>query len=305
MYLFADDTKLFKGIYSSKDCDDLQTDIDSMLEWSEKSLMFFHPDKCGVMKIWDKNKINREYNLGLTKLRTITEEKDIGVIIDNSLKFESHMSTKINKANAIMGMIRRAYVYLDQESFLLLYKTLVRPHLEYANQVWAPHLKKDIVSIENVQRRATKLIPGFKDLSYQERLQKLKLPTLTYRRTRGDVIEMYKILTGKYDPLVSDFIKINTNQTRGHPYKIQKQHIKQNVRKYSFVHRCANVWNSLPIEVVTAPNVKVFERRLDRLWIGEPVRFDFEAGVPGTTTRTVSARTTHSSSDTELTPEAS
>ena len=98
------------------------------------------------------------------------------------------MSNKIRKANSIMGLIRRTYTYLDEENFLLLYKALVRPHIEYANQVWAPHLKKHIVEIENVQRRATKLIPGFKNLSYEERLRRLNLPTLAYHRLRGDMI---------------------------------------------------------------------------------------------------------------------
>ena len=107
-----------------------------------------------------------------------------------------------------MGFIRRTYTYLDEETFLLLYKGLVRPHLEYANQVWAPHLRKDITALENVQRRATRQIPGFKELSYQERLSRLKLPTLSYRRVRGDMIEMYKILTGKYDTRVSNFVNL-------------------------------------------------------------------------------------------------
>ena len=84
--------------------------------------------------------------------------------------------------------------YMDCTTFKLLYTALVRPHLEYANQVWCPHLKKHIESIENVQRRASKQIP---QLSYEERLQKIKLPTLAYRRSRGDMTELYKILTGK------------------------------------------------------------------------------------------------------------
>ena len=113
---------------------------------------------------------------------------------------------------------------MDEENFRYLYKGLVRPHLEFANQIWAPYLKKHITAIENVQRRATKFIPELKELSYPERLQKLKIPTLAYRRIRGDMIEMYKILTSKYDPDVTDFIKLNTGKnTRGHNLKIEKK----------------------------------------------------------------------------------
>ena len=86
-----------------------------------------------------------------------------------------------------MGMIRRVFTHLDKEMFLCLFKAFVRPQLKYANAAWSPHRVKDITAIENVQRRATKLIAGLKELSYEERLKQLKLPTLVYRRARGDM----------------------------------------------------------------------------------------------------------------------
>ena len=85
----------------------------------------------------------------------------------------------------------------------MLYVSLVRPHLEYTNPVWNPYLKKHIDMIENIQMRATKLIPGLSDLSYEDRLRRLKLPSLSYRRSRGDMIEVYKIMSGKYDPEIN------------------------------------------------------------------------------------------------------
>ena len=101
--------------------------------------------------------------------------------MDNKLNFEEHMNEKITKANSIMGLIRRTFTYLDETTFLLLYKAL-RPHLEYANVVWNPYKMKHVMSLENLQRQATKQIPGFKNMSYEDRLQKLKLPALAYRR---------------------------------------------------------------------------------------------------------------------------
>ena len=83
--------------------------------------------------------------------------------------------------------------------FKQLFTAIVRPHLEYANAVWNPFLQKHIISVENVQRRATKMVPGLRDLSYEARLRALKLPTLAYRRYRGDMIEMYKLSHGLYD----------------------------------------------------------------------------------------------------------
>ena len=137
-------------------------------------------------------------------LETVQSEKDVGVTIDSKLKFDKHIQTQVNKANQLVGIIRRTFKYLDYKSFCLLFKALARPHLEYASSVWNPHKKKDIETIENVQRRATKMLPNLKDLSYEERLKILKIPTLKFRRLRGDMIETYKITTGVYDSKVTE-----------------------------------------------------------------------------------------------------
>ena len=111
------------------------------------------------------------------------EEKDTGVVIDDKLAFSDHLAEKINKANKIVGLIRRTFVHLEPEIFKILFTALVRPHLEYANQVWCPHLVKDIAAVENVQGRATKLLPHLKDLSYEKTLRTLNVPTLAYRKS--------------------------------------------------------------------------------------------------------------------------
>ena len=98
-----------------------------------------------------------------------------------------------------MGAIRRTYRHLNGENFTLLYKALVRPHLEYAHAVWKPNLKKHINLLEGVQCRATKQLPTYCDLSYEDRMRKLSLSSLAYRRLHGDAIETFKIATGKYD----------------------------------------------------------------------------------------------------------
>ena len=144
---------------------------------------------------------------GRIALNQINSEKDIGIIVDSSLTFRENMTEKVNKANRVMGVIRRTYTYLNESTFLSSYKALVRPLLEYANQVWAPHSVKYIEIIENVQRRATKCIPGLVGMEYPERVRSLKLPTLAYRRLRGDMIETFKILQGKYDPQLSSLLE--------------------------------------------------------------------------------------------------
>jgi hypothetical protein len=109
--------------------------------------------------------------------------------------------------------------------------------------------------IENIQRRATKLIPGLSDLSYEDRLCRQKLPSLSYRRSRGDMIEVYKIMSGKYDPEISNIFQHQEQEnrnTRGHKYKLFKPRCRLNIRKNSFCIRVVNMWNNLSENVVTA-----------------------------------------------------
>ena len=100
-------------------------------------------------------------------------------------------TSKVNKANTLVGLIRRIISYLDGELFRKLFPSFVRPHLEYAQAVWHPDVLKHKRMIENVQIRATKLVDGMKSLPYEDRLRKLNLPTLEFRRERGDMVEVY------------------------------------------------------------------------------------------------------------------
>ena len=154
-------------------------------KWSERWLLRFHPDKCKTMHIGNNNSEPMSYKLkpDISGMDITTSEKDVGVIIDNKLSFDMHIAEKVNKANSVVGAIRRSFEYLDKDTFKKLYTALVRPHLEYANAVWNPYKKKDVTTLENVQRRATKMVPGLGDKSvYEDRLKDLRLPTLTYRR---------------------------------------------------------------------------------------------------------------------------
>ena len=109
----------------------------------------------------------------------------------------THPSLSVKKANRKLGLIRRSFTHMDKDMFLALYKSIVRPHLEYGSTIWSTIYKKDKIAIENVQRRATKLVPGIQHLSYSERLRILGIPSLQYRRIRADLVETYKIINDK------------------------------------------------------------------------------------------------------------
>ena len=166
---------------------------------------------------------------------------------------------------------------MNQDIFKKLFCSHVRPHLEYAIQFWAPYLRKDINQIESVQRRATKYLPGFHNLSYKERLTKLDLPTFAYRRLRGSVIEVYKILN-VYDKDVTPKMKIINTSTRGHNQTLDiKRANKHHPQHHSFSHRVINPWNSLPSEVVNRPNLNTFKNRLDKHWSTLQLKYDHES----------------------------
>jgi hypothetical protein len=183
VYLFADDTKIFRNITDGEDKEILQDDLENLENLSNAWLLKFHPEKCKNMNIARVEKTDEfKYKLSGKNIERVQKEKDIGVTIESELTFESHICEKVNKATSIFGALRREFRYLDKKLFIPLYKTMVRTQLDYATSVWAPYKKKHIYMIENVQKRATKQIPRIKNLSYEERLRKLELPTLSYRR---------------------------------------------------------------------------------------------------------------------------
>jgi len=106
---------------------------------------------------------------------------------------------KINKAYSILGVIKINFTYFDKDSFVVIYKSMVRSHLEYANCIWSPYIVHDKQNLEKVQMTATKLLKEVKHLSYVERLKYLNLPTLRYIRFRVDMIMVYKLLSCIYD----------------------------------------------------------------------------------------------------------
>ena len=204
-------------------------------------------EKCNVMHL---GRNNQSHNYGMeandlqVKLAITKWEKDLGVNVDKDLKFSNHAEVVANMANRLCGMIRRSFSFMDGEMFNNIFRSLVRPLLEYGNTVWSPCYVKDVQLIENVQRRASKLVQGLQDLGYEERLQELKLPSLVYRRLRGDLIQVYKCMHNHYDT-ESLFLIDEGSRTCGHNLKLVREHCGKDVRKKFFSLRVNSLWNKL------------------------------------------------------------
>ena len=268
----------------------LQMDLNDTSYWTQDMQMSFNYDKCHVLHLGRNNSrhpyfltkqkdlvikpAGRSYDLNFIPLQEVTEEKDLGVIVDEQLSFSTHIATKVNKANKMVGCIRHSFKHLTTRSFKLLFQSLVRPHLEYATAVWSPHLKKHQRLIENVQRRATKLLPQLRELDYSTRLERLQLPSLHYRRTREDMLFTYRVSTGllnvdgnthcdlctatpsMYEPSLSKL-----HNTRGHSMKYQI-HPSSGIRHHFLPTRSVPIWNKLSKTTIASPTLTGFKTNL-------------------------------------------
>ena len=175
--MFADDMKIFRLITSREDAIQLQDDVNKLEEWTRIWQVHFNHEKCHVLTLGKFENIRYAHNYTImgNELEHVADEKDLGITIDAELNFDEHISKKIRIANGIVGQIRRSFQYLDCETFRRLYCAFVRPHLEYGQAIWSPHLRRNINRIENVQIRTTKLVDGLAKLDYQNRLKRLNL----------------------------------------------------------------------------------------------------------------------------------
>ena len=198
-------------------------------------------------------------------MRETEEERDLGVIVNNNTKPSRQCAEAAKKANKVLGMIKRTIISREKETVLELYKALVRPNLEYCVQVWCPYLRQDVEKLEKIQRRATKMIKGFGNLEYEERLRRCKLTTLEKRRERGDLIETFKIVTGRDRIPAQKLFEFSDNKrTRGHSYKIIEKSSGAIMQRF-FSARVVNNWNRLDEETVTADSVMEFKKRLNKI----------------------------------------
>ena len=185
MKIFADDTKIYHKTSTRQDCINLQKDIDRLQDWAEKWQLLFYPDKCKVLRIGHGHP-EFTYTLttatGANPLECSHVEKDLGIQVDDQLKFTQQVQQAVSNTNRLLGVIRRTYQYLDRTTFLHLYKGLVRPILEYGVVVGSPQYQHDIDALEAVQRRATRMVPVLRHLDCESRLKVLNLPSSFTRR---------------------------------------------------------------------------------------------------------------------------
>ena len=266
LVLYADDILLYRPISSVDDYRALQDDIDMLSSWTTLNAMTFNTTKCKTMIISRKrNQCLPPVPLTLngTILEVVLTFKYLGVLLSSDLSWTHHIQGVCSKARKILGLLyRRYYQYSDSRTLCQLYLSLVRPHLDYATQVWDPHLQRDINSLECVQKFALRLCSKQWDTGYHELLNMFSLPSLENRRLHLKLCHLFKIVYGLcYFP--PEAIVANNNLTHSsRSLMLQQPFSRTNAFYHSFLPDTIRTWNNLPEYIVCAPSLNSFSNFL-------------------------------------------
>ena len=204
---FADDTKMARIVKNQEDALRFQEDIDRLCEWADRWAMEYNQAKCKIMHL-GRNNPRFKYEMGGAELTVTEEERDLGVLVDSSLKPSTQCQTAAKNADRLLRMIIKSFHYRTKSTLIPLYKSLVRPKLEHAVAAWSPWYEKDIESLEKVQRRLVRTLLNVRGQSYEDKLRDAGLTTLKKRRERGDAIEAFKTLNGFNNVVKTDWFDI-------------------------------------------------------------------------------------------------
>ena len=243
----------------------LINDLRVVTKWSMDWDMPLNDTKCQLLTNQEVGiKVDDdEYDLSI---RPVATSKDLGVKISADFKPAKQCLAAANKARSQLFRLKNVVTDKSPDVFLPYFKTIVRPHLEYCVQAWAPHLQQDIDKLEKVQHLATRMIKGMRNKSYEDRLTALGLFSLERRRLRGDLIEVFKILSNTPHTCGVELCLAGEQATRGHRLKLLKFRSRLDVRAKFFSQRVVNHWNKLPAHVIDSRSVDEFKMLLDRVW---------------------------------------
>ena len=271
--IFADDIKFYLSLPHNNNevyCEALQSDIDCLVQAGASWGLEMNVNKCVCMRFGNSQNSpshlsQSPYSISNATIKFVHSHPDLGVLIDRELKFHGHVRRVVGVASGLSVNILGSTVCKDRDFLLNIYKSLIRPHLEYASCVWNVGYIGDLRLIESVQRRWTRSISDLSELSYGERLNRLDLFSMKGCLLRSDLIAVWKIFhnLSALQPQ-SLFVMETTHRTRGHSFKIHVPRSRLDLRKHFFSVRVIETWNRLSSETVEAETLGCFKSLLRR-----------------------------------------
>lgn len=263
--VFADDILLLKQLRCGKDIRDLQSDIDVLEGCLTRKFLTLNAKKSKYLLASRKSRpIHLQDGLHLANqvLEEVGSYRYLGVHITTTLSWSVHIQGLCTKARKLVGMMyRQFYGWADTDTLRLLYITNIRPHLEYACELWDPSTKKDIDNLEKVQKFACRVCLKRWDLSYEDMLRLLDLPLLSTRRRYLKLCSMWKIVHNVLFYPENVFVRnTNTLLRRNSVTRFCRPFSRCNYVFYSFVYSSICQWNRLPASVISGPSLPIFKR---------------------------------------------
>ena len=272
--LFADDAKLFRHIIQFPHIHEFQNDLDLLYDWSVSNELNFNISKCVNLSF--NNKIPTSYNINSTSLPQLSQHCDLGLLLSYDLSWSNHYQRISAKAYKYFGLLRRIFKNCRSISAKkLLYITLVRSQLTYGSQLWNPYLIRDIVSLERIQRRATKFILNDYISDYKSRLLKLGLLPLMYVLDFYDMFFCKALNHPSVHFNILDFVQFSHNNTRSSSTnKLQYVYSSNNYLRNFYFTRLPRLWNCLPRIDLNRPLSSIKSTIYNYLWQHFKENFD-------------------------------
>ena len=252
MSSYADDSKIINTIKSWRDNYNLKQDLSKIYKWSKENLMEFNSTKFEVLKIGKNEDLKDCFyeNPDGNNIPEVSSSKDLGVHFNDKANFSDHIQIKSSKAKQMAGYILRTFMIRNPEPLMMLFKTLVLPHIEYCCIIWNPYLQKEINMLEQIQRSFTSKLEGLNDLNYYDRLKRLKLYSLERRRDRYIILYIFKIINNMVpNPGISYKYSARRGRILTCPSINSSNSHASTLIHQSFLRRAPRIFNALPEEL--------------------------------------------------------
>ena len=253
----------------------LQKSLDQITAWSQLWKLKINPTKSEHIHFQSRKQSNNitTYRINNQIIQHTDTVRDLGIWLSSDLKWTTQTSKIYSKAIPIMYTILRSFRTQDPKTYTTLYKTYVRPIIEYNTCIWSPNLISDIKRIQSIQTKFTRTL--FQKLNtnyrnYQHRLELLELESLESRRLRNDLTLVYKFQNNLINHNMDNFFTKSTLNTK---YKLRRHanylkipgHSKTTIRRNFFSNRIVKIWNKLPEDLVTSKTLTDFKAKLCKM----------------------------------------